>query len=308
MNATRFLSRTRTRPHAAAAALLAAALGWAGPAHAAGDDPKDDALDQILQQIDDKPAEAKPAPKADEAKPARKDEKPVGELAPKDEAIDSLLEKLGETKEEPSPNGKPMPKADEPPMPGDPPRPDEVEARDKSIDEDLEEKTGRKKKKKGDQQQGENSGPLAETIKQMREVEKRLGEPDTGEETRKKQAEIVKQLDNVLEQLRTVEMKPGKGKPQKPGDQPGKQPGSKPGEGSMAGNQPGKGQPQNAKPKNPGDKKKLSPTEKNAWGHLTEADRIEKDNAFQERALPAKESLIDRYFLSVAKKAASRGE
>ena len=306
---------SRFRVGATTAALLAAAFGWSAQA-LARDDPKDDALDQTLEKIDARTADPKEAPKAgcgDAPAPAAKGkpaaEKPLGEVAPKDEAIDSLLEKLGETVETPAPKERTAPKpkeGDEPPKPGDAPKPDELKGQDKTIDERLEERTGRKKKKPD--QQGEGSGPLSETIKQMREVEKRLGEPDTGEETRKKQAEIVKKLDSVLEQLRSVEMKPGKGKP-KPGEMKpgGKQPGSKPGEGSMAGSQPGKGQQGNTKPKPPGDKKP-SPSEKNVWGHLTAADQIEKDNAFQERALPTKESLIDRYYLSVAKKAATRGE
>jgi len=306
------IAMSRFRKGATSAALLAAAFGWSAQA-LARDEPKDDALDQILEKIDAKPAEPKDAPRpggdASAAKAKPPAEKPVGEVAPRDEAIDSLLEKLGETEETPAPKERPAPKpkdGDEPPRPGEAPKPEELKGQDKPIDERLEELTGRKKKKPG--QQGDGSGPLSETIKQMREVEKRLGEPDTGEETRKKQAEIVKKLDSVLEQLRAVEMKPTKGKP-KPGEMKpgGKQPGSKPGEGSMAGNNPGKGQPGNAKPKPPVDKKP-SPSEKNVWGHLTAADQIEKDNAFQERALPTKESLIDRYYLSVAKKAATRGE
>ena len=36
----------------------------------------------------------------------------------------------------------------------------------------------------------------------MREVEERLGKPDTGEETRKKQTEIVKNLEQLIEQMR----------------------------------------------------------------------------------------------------------
>ena len=36
----------------------------------------------------------------------------------------------------------------------------------------------------------------------MRDVEQRLGQPDTGEETRKKQGEIVQDLESILKQLR----------------------------------------------------------------------------------------------------------
>jgi hypothetical protein len=96
----------------------------------------------------------------------------------------------------------------------------------------LEERTGRRKKKDKDQE-GEGSGPLAEVIKEMRDVEERLGKPDTGEATRKKQAEIVKNLDTIIEQLRSTSsssksksLSMVKQAGQKPGSQPGTDPGS----------------------------------------------------------------------------------
>ena len=230
--------------------------------------------------------------------------KPSGEVAPKDEAIDSILEKLGETKETPDAAGKPArppaggPKDDEPPAPGDAPRPDQpkpesLKGRDKTIDERLEELTGRKRK---DPHRDEDSGMLADSIKQMREVEKRLSQPDTGEETRKKQQEILKKLDQVLEQVRIIRVK-GQGKPQ-PGDK--QQPGSKSNE---PGSQAGEGQMANSKPKMP--KKPDKGNGKDPWGQLPPDLQVDKANSFGEQALPGKESLVNRYFESVAKKAAA---
>ena len=72
----------------------------------------------------------------------------------------------------------------------------------------------------------------------MREVEERLGKPDTGEETRKKQSQIVKQLDKVIEQLRSssasgkkklvMVRQAGQKTPQQQGDQPGTSGGNAP--------------------------------------------------------------------------------
>ena len=74
----------------------------------------------------------------------------------------------------------------------------------------------------------------------MRDVEERLNQPDTGEETRKKQNQIVKNLDKLIEQIKNSPsqsqamrmIREGK----KPGDQPGAKPGNQP--GSMANGPP----------------------------------------------------------------------
>ena len=72
--------------------------------------------------------------------------------------------------------------------------------KDKAIDERLEEYTGRKKKRPaGDE---ERKGPIGEIIKEMRDVEKRLGKPDPSEDTRNKQKQIVKRIDTLIEQAR----------------------------------------------------------------------------------------------------------
>src|SRR5262249_30818763 len=132
-----------------------------------------------------------------------------GDVAPKDKALDSLLEKLGESKDLPSPDdrrggtGSPPPPGDQPPG-GKPEKsdPNTLTGKTKQLDEHLEELTGKRKKKKDEQDPAEGSGPLGQVIKEMREVEQRLGKPDTGEETRKKQQEIVKNLDSLIQQMR----------------------------------------------------------------------------------------------------------
>src|SRR4029079_1263025 len=85
----------------------------------------------------------------------------------------------------------------------DKPAPGELKGQVKDLDEHLEELLGRRKKKK-EQEEEDGNSPLGKVVKEMREVEGRLGKPDTGEETRKKQAEIVKNLDGLIEQMRRM--------------------------------------------------------------------------------------------------------
>ena len=47
---------------------------------------------------------------------------------------------------------------------------------------------------------------------------------------------------------------------------------------------------------------------KDIWGHLPPELRQEMENVFKEDALPTKEDLIRRYYLSVAKQKLVRGE
>ncbi|MDR3634403.1 MAG: hypothetical protein P4L84_11410 [Isosphaeraceae bacterium] len=281
----------------ATAILLSAAARGQGPAGG-----KDNDLDQFLKKLDDadKPQKAGQPEKGDAKK---------GDVSDKDKDLDQFLEKLGQTKETPSPEEKRpgMSQSGGEPQPGESgggkKKGDELKGSDKQTDEHLEELTGRIKKKKG-QNQGEGSGPLSEIIKEMRDVEQRLGKPDTGDETRKKQEQIVKRLDQVIQQLRqSGSSSSGKKKMvmvrqagQKPGQLPlGEQP------GTTGGNAP------HTKPQKPDPKRSLFGS-KDEWGHLPDQLRQEMDNVFKEEALPSREDLIKRYYLSLTKKALAREE
>jgi hypothetical protein len=309
-----------TRFRSVAALAVAAILGWSalGLAQApAPAKPKDDALEDLLKQAEagSKPKDSaadkdkKDAPKKDAAKPAK-----PGELSTKDKELDDLLGKVTE-KDKPSAddkNSEPPPsgaaddkKSDKPDnakgggdkdkkasKPKDPLKGDDAE-----LDDHL---AGKKEKPKPGQKkgQGEEDGPLGDLIKQMREVEQRLGKPDTGEETRQKQTEIVKKLDTMIEQMRTRqvtmrEMRQGKQQGQQ--GQQGQQP------GAMA---------QGAPPMKPEMNRvtALGLKDKNAWGHLQQALRDEMDNVFKEESLAGKAELIKRYYMAVNKKSLSRGE
>jgi len=219
-----------------------------------------------------------------------------GRVEAKDQAIDDLLGKLGETNDEPAredrarnEDGGGAPPAQQKPGEKDGPK---LGGKDKEIDDRLEELAGRKRKRKrGDD--GERSGPVGEMIKEMRDVEQRLGKPDSGENTQAKQKQIIKRIDTLIEQVRqsgsstgrlTMRMRQGK----QPGDQEGDQ------TGALA---QGVGPQKPAKPTS----QHSTAGGKGVWGHLPDELRQVMENSFKEVGLDSKSEMIDRYFLSVDK-------
>ncbi len=212
------------------AAAFAATFAWASLGRAQDTPkPKDDAVEKLLEKLEapKPPDTAKTEPAADDKKPNKaeapapkaekeKEKAPAGaapaakgkgQVDTKDEAIDDLLGKLGETRDVPSKDDRPGTPGGKPGGGPSPPKPDsdrskahEPTGQAKDLDEHLEELTGRRKKKKGEQD-GEGSGPLSEVIKKMREVERRLDKTDTGEQTRQEQGQIVKKLDQIIKEL-----------------------------------------------------------------------------------------------------------
>ena len=283
-----------------AATLTAASLGfgWAS-AGFAQDKPKDEGLEKLLEKLEEKDKSKDKEGAPDKAK------KP-GEVAPKDQELDKLLEGLGQTKDAPAPEDKkPGGPGSDDPKP-DKPKPDDLKGGEKDLDRELERITGKKEKPKNrrDRKGEEESGPLGQVIKEMRDVEERLGQPDTGEETRKKQQEIVKNLDALIEELKNAPsqsqglkmVRDGKksGPPQ-PG-QPGSQPGA---------------QAKGASPTKPTDPKKpQAPIElsKSIWGQLPAQFRDEMGNVLNEHPLPTRADLIRLYYLSLGNKNANREE
>ena len=297
----------------------------------AQDPPKDEALDRLLEKLEGnaKPAPAaepapKPkekdkdqAPKPDAKKDAPKDnEKAKSQPAPpEDEALDSLLEKLGETKEKPAttgPAGGGAKPEDHDGLGGAKPdaKPEDASADrlkegEKPLDEHLERLTGVIKKKKdqeGDQRQqgASEDSPIARAVKKMREVESKLGETDTGEETRKKQGEIIKDLERLIAQAK--QQGQGRGRPgqrTRQGNQPGQQPGDQTGTDPNA---RGAGPMKTAKPV---DTPALVGS-KDVWGNLPAMLRDEMENVFRSEPLPSKTKQISRYYEAVSKKSLSR--
>jgi len=303
---------TTTRSLAALlAALCWASVGLAQDPPKEGAEKKDAALERLLEKIDPKADDAKadekkadekkagekPAEgaKADDSKPAGEDEaKKSGE--PEDKALDSLLEKIGERDDAPPPprrSAAPSPPKDD----KEKPEPGKLTGESGKLDEHLEEILGRKKKPKDQRQQPQvqGGGKLGEAIDKMDEVTKRLSETDTGEQTRKKQGEIVKDLETILKQLRQ-QAGSGRGRMSRAvrqaGNQNGQQPGQEP--GNNAGGAPP------MPPRNPPDIHAIV-GDKSEWGHLPPELRTELDNIFKEEMLQSQRELIERYFLSIKK-------
>ena len=289
-----------------AATLTAASLAFGWPsAGLAQDKPKDEGLEKLLEKL-----EAKDKADKDKDKDKGPDTpKKPGEVAPKDQELDKLLEGLGQAKDKPSGDDKkPGGPGPDDPMPpkSDKPKPDDLKGGEKDLDKELERITGKKEKPKDqrDRKGEEESGPLGQVIKEMRDVEERLGQPDTGEETRKKQQEIVKNLDSLIEQLKNAPSqsqglkmiqagkKPGQPRPGQPGNQPG----------AMANGPPP------TKPTDP--KKPPVPMDlaKSLWGQLPAQFREDMSNVLNEHPLPTKADLISLYFLSLGKKNSDREE
>ena len=137
----------------------------------------------------------------------------------------------------------------------------------------------------------------------MDEVKERLGKPDTGEETRKKQAQIVKKMETLIEQAKNSQgqsrgmrksLAMAKGK-QQPGQPKGDQ------TGSTGGNSPF------TKPEKPNERRSLAGG-KELWGDLPPEVRQDLDNVMKEGFLPSREELILRYYLSLSKKKSARTE
>jgi hypothetical protein len=220
----------------------------------------------------------------------------------KDKDLDDLLEKLGETKDAPTPDERPRggPGGDADRQGRPPARPGQAErnqpaGKDKDLDQHLEELTGRRRKRNGDD--GQRTGKVGEIIKEMRDVEQKLGKPDTSEGTREEQKRIVKNIDTLIEEIR----KSGgtmRGLVFRRARQRGQQ---------QSGGQQ-QGQTRGAQARGVGPSKPLQPTGKHAnvggkdiWGHLPAELRQEIENQTQEEALSAKKELVDRYYLSVGK-------
>ncbi len=175
-------------------------------------------------------------------------------------------------------------------------RPDRsrLSGKDKETDEHLEELTGRKRRKKDDNE--ERSGPAGQIIKEMRDIEQKLNKPDTGETTREEQKKVVKRIETLIEEMRqSGQSSMGRmvtRRVRRPGRQPGQQPGGT--DGAMA-----RGAPLT---------KPLKPTTRHSnaggrdiWGHLPAEMREEIENMSNEDPLATKQELIDRYYLSVGK-------
>jgi hypothetical protein len=136
----------------------------------------------------------------------------------------------------------------------------------------------------------------------MRDVEQRLGKPDPSEDTQKKQKQIVKRIETMIEQAKQSGSSGGRmviRTVPRPGQQPGQNPGDQ--TGAQARGAPA------VKPARPTSQHSTA-NSKDIWGHLPDGLRTEIEAAFKEIPLSAQRELIERYFLSLSKKRLVREE
>ena len=225
---------------------------------------------------------------------ARQTSKPgSGDVSSKDKELDELLEKLGETKDEPAapnvPSGRRPPgEIAEPPKPSAGRAADEVRrpaqgrrtrgqgqgarrAARGVRGQEAEEKSGTSKSR-GD-------GPLGQIIKEMRDVEERLGKPDTSEDTQGKQKQIVKQIETLIEQMRQS----GSRREWPCGSAAGRAEAGRPAARPDARERMPGALPIQARAK-PSNRHSLAGG-KDIWGHLPAELRQEMENVFKEDAL-----------------------
>lgn len=273
-------------------------------------------LDKLLEKVEEQEkAEAKTEPadnadKSDPAKPSdpqaepKQTEKKSGTDEVADKDLDDLLKGLSESDDEPEAKGKrsAMPggegQENQPPAPGEPEdaNADKLKGQKKSLDEHLEELTGRKRRR---DQEGDPNSPLAQTIKKMDDVDKKLEEKDTGEKTRQKQQQIVEELKTLIKQARTVRIRTRSRQPGQPGKPGQQQPGD---QASNTGDGVGPQMPKKYEAKS------ILAQNKDVWGSLPPELRGEMENVFKEDALPRRKTLIDRYYLSISQKSLGRSE
>lgn len=295
--------------------------------------PKDDALDSLLEKLSEpsdrdakpdakdskkEPSDAKkagdsgdrPAAKGDPAQGKKADDS--SKLSGKDQEVDELLQKLGETVETPAPDdrrrggggGEEKTDARGPSKRPEPGERNRLTGKDKETDEHLEELTGRKRRKKNEDNE-ERSGPAGQIIKEMRDIEQKLAKPDTGESTRQEQKQVVKEIEKLIEEAKKSgsssmrRMLVMQRRRQQQGRERGQQPGQT--EGAMAQGAPA------SKPARP-PSKHSNAGGKDIWGHLPPELRAEIENQMNEQELASMAELIQRYYKAVNEKKLVREE
>ncbi len=253
---------------------------------------EDDPLNRLMREIE--------GGSTDEAESAGQDQ-----LEEKDEALDSLLGGFGGLIDQPDASGDapelpPGLRPDRPETLNDQAR-ERLSKEEQTFDEYLRELVGwinpdKDKEQQSKPQDGQEGGPLADTMKKMREVENRLSKLDTGEQTQEQQQKIIDDFDQLIRQIRSMQQQ-GQSKPQEPTQ--------------MAGQQQQQGENQSpdqtgtnngAPPVMPNGSDDALAGARESWFHLQGALRDVMGNVTRMVPLGKKRELINRYFLSVAEK------
>ena len=263
----------------------------------------DDALERLMREIEGgTPPAAKPAD--DNAKPGDPEAPKPGGLDKSSSDVDRLLEGLiGPRTDRPRAEGAAPEGAPDAPGALEDQAKDALDGDDQAFDDYLRKLLGRidPDKQEGDPegQSGGEGGPLADTMKKMREVEKRLSELDTGENTRERQEQIIRDFDQILQQIRQQQQQ------QQQQQQPTKMAGQQPPQPSQNPSGESSGQENGSPPRTPEQNPAMA-NAKDSWGHLQDSLREVMGNVSRMMPLEQKRDLIERYFTSVAKRSVDR--
>ena len=264
---------------------------------------QDDDLDRLLRGLEEGGAPAA-EPTDDESKPGDPKAPDPGGLDESSSDLDRLLEGMVGPRTD-RPNAEGAAPEDAPDAPGalEDEAKDTLDGDDQVFDDYLRRLLGRidpdKQEGNPEGQSGAEGGPLADTMKKMREVEKRLSELDTGETTRERQEQIIRDFDQLLQQIRQQQQQQQQQQqPTKMAGQQQPQPGQNP---SGESNGQENGSPPRTPEQNP-----AMVNAKDSWGHLQDSLREVMGNVSRMMPLEQKRDLIERYFTSVAKRSVDR--
>ena len=160
--------------------------------------------------------------------------------------------------------------------------------------------------------------PLQQAIQRMRSVQSRIGNKDAGAKTLSDQAQIVKDLEKLIEQIKQQQQagaasdsRPRNAQPQPENGEATEQSQSQP--QNSAQQKPGRRQQENPKaaestdrtePGRPvtAEEARREELEKDVWGHLPPALRKQLLNVYSDKFLPKYEDLVRRYYETLAER------
>jgi len=152
--------------------------------------------------------------------------------------------------------------------------------------------------------------PLARLNKEMREVEALMARRRSGDDTRRLQAQIISELEQLIRQAQQPSNsgssssagKSGKGAQQTASRRKVPQPGKRPGEGATAGDAAARQSSKRTRDETAQkpDMANMRDLLKGVWGQLPERQREQMLQSYEEQFLPKYEQMIADYFRSIA--------
>jgi hypothetical protein len=139
---------------------------------------------------------------------------------------------------------------------------------------------------------GSQQDPFAIIAQKMQRSQNALTQGDSSEKTQKIQADIMLDLDKLLDQAKKQQCSGGNCN--KPGS------GNKPGNSAGNSNKPGQGKGTSGEAKDSTPEKELASQLKEIWGHLPPKVRESMQNVSMDSFLPKYQTLIEEYYKKLA--------